>query len=398
MRTMSSPRRPPPATGADERLRVGYRTVAAFLEPRVEGIVADVGELLRTEISAYGAEELGTLRENVRATLEIALEQLRQGRAPDASDAAAITALARRWAAEGRALDPRSFQLGARLVAVAVADHAAELGLDDRMLFTMQDAVWDWATVCASILADAQRDHDVAAARRDATRRADFLRDLAAGAVTAERLGRESEAFGLDAETPYFPLEAEAASPGAAAMLEAHVRNAGATEDRRALPVVLGRRLLAIVPRVPGAYESVTIAVGPPVMLADARASFAQAAEALATARAFGITGVVDLAGLGPLPLVTEADTLAECLTERHLAALDALGPRGRELEDTILALLDRDHNIDATAAALHLHRNSIRYRVGRFRELTGLDLRRTEDLVTTWWLLKRRQAARTEG
>lgn len=30
-----------------------------------------------------------------------------------------------------------------------------------------------------------------------------------------------------------------------------------------------------------------------------------------------------------------------------------------------------------------------------RFRELTGLDLRRTEDIVTTWWLLKRRQSAR---
>ncbi len=80
------------------------------------------------------------------------------------------------------------------------------------------------------------------------------------------------------------------------------------------------------------------------------------------------------------------------------LAALDALGPRRRELEATVLALLDRDHNIDATAAALHLYRNSTRYRVGRFRDLTGLDLRRTEDLVTTWWLLKRRQAARTEG
>ncbi len=393
----SSPRRPT-EIDADDRLQAGYRAVAAFLEPRIDRIVADVGSVLREEISAYRAEELDTLRASIRAALEIALGELRQGRAPDASDAAAITSLARRWASEGRALDPRSFQLGTRRVAVAVANRAEELGLDDRMLFTMQDAVWDWATMCASILADAQRDHEVAAARRDAARRASFLRDLAAGGVTAERLARESEALGLDSETAYFALEAECDTVAAAAVLETHVRHSGATEDRRAMPVVLGRRLLAVVPKVPAAHERMTIAVGPAVMLADARASFAEAAEALATARAFGITGVVDLAGLGPLPLVTEADTLAERLSERHLTALDALGTRGRELEDTILALLDRDHNIDATAAALHLHRNSIRYRVGRFHELTGLDLRRTEDLVTTWWLLKRRQAGRMEG
>lgn len=57
--------------------------------------------------------------------------------------------------------------------------------------------------------------------------------------------------------------------------------------------------------------------------------------------------------------------------------------------------LLGLDRDIQATAERLHLHRNSVRYRVGRFRELTGLDLRRTEDLVTAWWLLKRRQSAR---
>jgi hypothetical protein len=36
-----------------------------------------------------------------------------------------------------------------------------------------------------------------------------------------------------------------------------------------------------------------------------------------------------------------------------------------------------------------------VRYRVTRFRELTGLDIRRTHDLVTTWWLLEWRRTRR---
>jgi DNA-binding PucR family transcriptional regulator len=35
-----------------------------------------------------------------------------------------------------------------------------------------------------------------------------------------------------------------------------------------------------------------------------------------------------------------------------------------------------------------------VRYRVHRFEELSGLDLSRTEDLVTAWWLLNRRHQA----
>jgi hypothetical protein len=386
---------------ADERLRAAYMAVATFLEPRLDGIVAAVGDLLREEIPAYRAEEGRWLHQNVRTILAIALDQLRQGHPPGSTDTAAITTLARRWASEGRPLDQRSFQLGARQVTVAVAEHASELGLDGldgTTLFAMQDAAWDWATVCASILADVQRDHEVAAARLDATLQTEFLRDLASGGITPERLAREADALGLDIHHPYFAVEAECEGATPPSLLETHIRRSGATQHRHPLLVVLGRRVVAVVPKVPAEYEGVTIAVGPPAMLQQAHASFSEAAEALATARAFGITGIVDLSTLGPLPLATEAEMLAQRLGERHLHELDARGPAGLELEETIRTLLDLDRNFDTTAAALHLHRNSIRYRVRRFREITGLDLRCTEDLVTAWWLLKRRQAASTGG
>ena len=74
---------------------------------------------------------------------------------------------------------------------------------------------------------------------------------------------------------------------------------------------------------------------------------------------------------------------------------MDARGASGKAIEQSVRTPLDHDRSVEATAAELHLHRNSIRYRMGRFHQLTGLDLRKTEDIVTTWWLLKRRQASR---
>jgi PucR C-terminal helix-turn-helix domain len=376
-------------------LRLANVAAAAFLEPRMEEIVADLGELLREQLPSYGAQAPDTVREGIRVVLGVALTRLREGRPLDEADAGALSAPARRWADEGRPLDPRTFQLGARHVMSVVAEHAGELEIDDRTLFAMQDRVWGWATVGAEILADAHRHHEVTMARRDAARRADFLRDLAAGRMTVERLADESEAYGLDAGRPYFAVCAYCGSGPAAEALEGHVRRSGATTERRALQVVVDGRLLAVTPQVPAAFDGVVLAVGPATMLQDARGSFAEATEALITARAFDITGIVDLGVLGPLPLVTEADTLAARLSARHFRELDQRGQAGLEIETTVSMLLELDRNVEATAERLHLHRNSVRYRVGRFRELTGLDVRRTEDLVTTWWLLKRRQSAR---
>ena len=95
-------------------------------------------------------------------------------------------------------------------------------------------------------------------------------------------------------------------------------------------------------------------------MLPDVHASFAEATKALTTARAVQLVGVVDLAALGPLPLVIEADALATRLTARHLSDLDDRGRAGLEIEDTVRTLLQLDRSVEATADRLDLHRNTV--------------------------------------
>lgn len=84
-----------------------------------------------------------------------------------------------------------------------------------------------------------------------------------------------------------------------------------------------------------------------------------------------------------------DADTL------RSLAD-GVLGPirehdarRGSELEATLRAFLDHDGQWAATAAALHVHVNTLRNRLAKIAELTGRDVTRTADRVDLFLALE---------
>jgi hypothetical protein len=99
--------------------------------------------------------------------------------------------------------------------------------------------------------------------------------------------------------------------------------------------------------------------------------------------------------------------TFAELGTYRLLLALQdsgtlrgladaVLGPlwehdarRGGELERTLRAFLDHDGQWAATAAALHVHVNTLRNRLAKIAELTGKDVSRTEDRVDLFLALE---------
>lgn len=62
---------------------------------------------------------------------------------------------------------------------------------------------------------------------------------------------------------------------------------------------------------------------------------------------------------------------------------------RGSDLEATLRTFLDLDGHWAATAQALHIHVNTLRNRIGRITELTGLDVNRTADRVDLFLALR---------
>ncbi|MCZ4119694.1 helix-turn-helix domain-containing protein [Streptomyces sp. H39-S7] len=139
------------------------------------------------------------------------------------------------------------------------------------------------------------------------------------------------------------------------------------------------------------------VVVAPAAPLHRIRALYALCLDALGSAEELGLRGphhVTDLAGQSAL---STRPAMADLLSRTLLGALDPADPFHRQLAATVLAYLDHGQRFDRTATALHVHPNTIRYRLTRFEETVGTSLEalttqgRTAVLDTLhwWWALR---------
>jgi DNA-binding PucR family transcriptional regulator len=103
------------------------------------------------------------------------------------------------------------------------------------------------------------------------------------------------------------------------------------------------------------------------------------------------LSGVRDLTELALVTATTAVPELGGLLAAELLGGLDPADPFHRELAGTALAYLDHGHRIDPAAAALHVHPNTVKYRLRRLQELTGqgLDGRSVSQGARWWWALR---------
>ena len=221
---------------------------------------------------------------------------------------------------------------------------------------------------------------------------AEFFDELAGGPVRGDLAGRAAR-LGVDLDAPHVVLAAGPASDA--------LERAVAT----ALPrVLLDRRdaVLRGLVRVPasGAGRVVSALREAVRDLGDAvvgvsslttgrdgyRVAFSEALQARVGAAALHrAPAVVVFDELGAhkylLPLALEAAPAdATTAAIERLVAYDAA--RGAALLRTLEEFLHRHGSISATADALHVHQNTLRQRLRRIQEVSGLDLRRDDWLM----------------
>jgi DNA-binding PucR family transcriptional regulator len=130
--------------------------------------------------------------------------------------------------------------------------------------------------------------------------------------------------------------------------------------------------------------------LGPAATLDALAHPYALASRALDAALTLGLSGAVSFEQLGVLPAALSDDDVARPLEDAILQPLRRSGAAGELILETVRRYLSNDRRLNETAAEMHTHVNTIRNRLARFRQLTGRDLRRTADLVETWWVLQR--------
>lgn len=304
--------------------------------------------------------------------------------------------LARQRVLEGFPLEAliRTVQIGTRELMAIVGEELAEARYDVDVVLLLHEFAWDWANHATETIVRVHREVDHERTRHDRARRAEFLRALLHGQLSPEQISAEGPVHGLDPAASYIAFRARPLSERQVIDLATVIGRSATVDKRRPLTELVEGDLVGCAPQRPDVGEDHLVAVGPPVELTRMRESFADASIALEAAESFELRGTIDLIGIGPLSLALAAERAAASLDAHHLAPLDDM-PGGAEILLTARTLLEHDQHVEATSKQLHVHPNTVRYRMNRFRSITGLDLRHTSDVVTAWWLLNRRVAGR---
>ncbi|WP_236062041.1 PucR family transcriptional regulator [Actinacidiphila acididurans] len=210
---------------------------------------------------------------------------------------------------------------------------------------------------------------ELARTARDA--RTQVLRRLLHGDPAVHPGAEEVLGAGLHPDVRYHCVLSDVAGP-----VQAHALERRLTVPGGLFGLVDGR-LAGLTPRLPAQLDpdGPLLVVSPALTLAEVPAVYPLCERALRAADAAGLRGPHHLTDLAAETALAAQPDLARLLADRLLGALDPADGFHRELALTALAYLDHDRRLDRTAAALHVHPNTVRYRLAKLARATGAAL-----------------------
>jgi PucR C-terminal helix-turn-helix domain len=361
-----------------------WRGIPPKLADAIEAEIPEATEELLTtiarEVPEYARPLEGTFGKNLRLGVVEALRQFVELlRDPDSGRPGreVYVGLGRGEFREGRTLDAlqSAYRVGARVAWRRVSAAARRRGASGEELASLAEAIFAYIDELSADsvegYAQAQRERE---GERQARRRellALLLRDpladdadiRTAAHAAGWRLPRSAAPLAVD--------EADLGRVGRGLSADALVAAVDGT-GCALLPGSVGASRLAEIER---ATAGRVAALGPSGPRSELPSAWAIARAALRAAdvgaiRSGGLIRAEDhLADL----ILFEGAGLATRLADQRLAPLAELTPRARaRMEETALAFVQHGGNAAAMARALHLHPQTIRYRLARLRELLG--------------------------
>jgi len=395
---------------------------ADVLRPALPGLADEMIVAIALEVPDYARAMEGTFAQMVRLGVEVALNRFVDMVADPTADVTrardTYVNLGRGEFHAGRSLDAllAAYRVGARLAWRRFVDAGTAATLPPEALYSVGEAIFAYIDEISAESADGYAEEQSAAAGESQRRRRRLIRLLAQDPPPAQ------EAVRTAAQAAAWPLPKRVAalvvadSAGATTAAGSPPDASGGEpvpgeEIVEAIATRLARRLgsdavggaaagLACVfvadPDAPGRRRQIVaavedrtpsgggddsppevISIGPTVPWPLAAASLGRAAAAFRLAAAGRIAGGLVVAEDHLATLLLLADRgLAEDLAASRLAPLATLadGPRAR-LTETLRAWLDRPGQVQAVAAELGVHPQTVRYRLRQLRELFGTRL-----------------------
>ncbi len=248
--------------------------------------------------------------------------------------------------------------------------------------------LWALTDKYSAELVAACRRIDLDLARRQERARLAFLHRMLTGALLPTEVLSGGAAHGLAPDHPYWVVRGRPVGERAAELAR-RLENCVVGQLRPLVGWIDGD-VVAVIPGRPSAPEDGSVvAVAGPVLSAGFPQAFAEATRLLNVAGRYGQTGLVDRSTLSVRIAVVEEPELSEALLGKYVEPVLEVGAGAGALLLTVRTYLACRRSFADTAAKLSVHHNTVRYRLGRYLELTGADIEDTETLIEVWWALE---------
>jgi PucR C-terminal helix-turn-helix domain len=355
--------------------------VATALRPSLARTVDEIIDTIRETVPAYARPLEGAFGTALRSGVERALGDFLdevEGKDVEAGSGAIYVALGRGEAREGRTMDAllAAYRLGARVAWRRSSEEGRRAGFDAATLTLLAEAFFAYIDQLSARSAQGYAEEQSLLAGERARRRRALLglvvQTPPAEPAAVENAAREvgwtlpSELAALvwrdESEQPVsrrLPLGSLAA-PLDETVVCALVPDPTAPGRKADIEAALGRRQGTLGPAVPW----------PEGWLSAARA---RAVQRLIAEGVLAVEGMA-LAEDHLVELIVHGDgaLLAE-LARGRLAPLESRPPASRaRLRETLAVWLDHQGNVPEVAESLHVHPQTVRYRLAQLRELFG--------------------------
>ena len=376
------------------------RDLSSRLLPEADQLGAQMAERICAEVPFYAEGRLVTLDDLTAScsnNTRFILGQL-AGERHVSIDPPRATGAARADQGVPYAVVLQAFRVGARFIWELLVDRA-DADAREVLLLAAAD-IWAVSDDLSSTVTEAYREALIEKARRDGQVRAAMVGGLLDGDLTAaERLLESASMLGLDREAEFVVVSAECPTPGVESLpdVEHALRRHNVTSvwriDRDHQDGLVELRFGFGATQLADALAELTearVGVSAPFRgLGDAPEARRQARLA-AGAAAPASREVVRFDEQPLAVLLAGAPDQATLLTDTVLGPVLALPADDREvLLSTAHSWLANDGSTSTAARELHLHRNTVRYRLRRLEALTGRDLAKPVDAAEVFIALE---------
>jgi hypothetical protein len=364
---------------------------AEVLRPVLPGLADETIATIAREVPDYKRAMSGAFGQTVRLGVEVAFNRFVDLVVdPDADAAGAretYVDLGRGEFRAGRSLDAllAAYRVGARLAWRRFVAAGTEGGLDPEIIFVLGEAIFAYIDELSAESAEGYAEEQSAAAGESQRRRRRLVRLLVQEPPpAAEAVRTAAQAAGWPLPRTLGAVVAGEAEQGAA---DEEILDAIATRLARRLgsgaigAAVDGAACVLLPdPAAPGRRRQLEAALGENRAALGPAGAWTEAAASLRRARSAYRLPAADALVVAEdrlADLLLRADPpLAADLAAARLAPLAGLAPAARtRLEETLRAWLDRPGQVQAVAATLGVHPQTVRYRVRQLRDLFGARL-----------------------